>query len=136
MTEAHRVADLALVERPDQFATDPQQLAVFQQRRHQRGARGPHRQLRERVHAPHDFRDFLVGHDDPRAQCRQADLGQAHREDGVLVPLGALIDVNHSREGESIGVVHDQGDLPFPRYLIQPREFRLPNHVAGGIGGS
>ena len=135
MAKAHRVADLALVERHDQFAADPQQLAVLQQRRDQCGPRGPDSQLRQGIDAPHDVGHFLVGHDDSRAQRRKADLRQAHREYGVFVPLRPLVHVNHSREGKAIGIVDDQRYLPLARHIVKPRKFRLPNHVAGGVGG-
>ena len=47
MAEAHRFEGLALVERHDQFAADPQQLAVLHQRRDQCGACGADSQLRQ-----------------------------------------------------------------------------------------
>ena len=80
--------------------------------------------------------DVFVRHDDSGADGRKAEFGEAHAQDDVFVPIGVDVFEEDVREGGSVGVVDDEGNVFFPGDAGEAGDFIVGQDVPGGIGGA
>lgn len=76
----------------------------------------------------------FVGDHDAAARARQAELGQAHAQDGVRVPQRRGVAEDDAGERHAVGVVDHQRNITLLRQQVELHQLFVGDHVAGRVG--
>ncbi len=124
------------VERLNQFPAEPQHLTALDQRVHDGLTHVGVGEAHDRGHRGDPANHLFPRDHDPGAGSGQPDLGEALRQDDVVVPERGGIREDDVRKGSPIGVIDNQGNIVLLGQIRQMPDFVVGQDVAGRVGGT